>query len=330
MSSFLFFQSFPIIATRVGITLTKNRLYHPELANSKQLGYNLFKFIIIRKISSISFLMTCCILYRPPVLLGVTNPHFLKMVENRFSIIGIGGQTGFGPNANSRQGSPKVSSNSMRRSASGIALSSSLPPSESSGSLAIGNTSKRKLSAAKKIEDRLGIYTSYKPFLKRAKNLGGEFVEELSKSSPDRDFLCTLLARFFCELTGSLIGPLESFINNNLMPRQGAFNPWMAVPTLATFDVEEFISKLQTSGPQLTSNVKGDWGGLYRRFFQSPNFKAWFSRRSEELKQFISLEHLKLFADADAQSWCEGRLEVEIIDLLMRTKDLQVLRLILK
>jgi len=30
------------------------------------------------------------------------------------------------------------------------------------------------------------------------------------------------------------------------------------------FDVEEFLVTLDTSGPQLTSCIKGDWFGLYR------------------------------------------------------------------
>ena len=41
---------------------------------------------------------------------------------------------------------------------------------------------------------------------------------------------------------------------------------WQAAPSLRPFNPGEFLSTLVAQGPQLTSGVKGDWEGLYRRY----------------------------------------------------------------
>ena len=42
-----------------------------------------------------------------------------------------------------------------------------------------------------------------------------------------------------------------------------------AAPSLRPFNPGEFLSTLVAQGPQLTSGVKGDWEGLYRRCVRS-------------------------------------------------------------
>jgi hypothetical protein len=64
---------------------------------------------------------------------------------------------------------------------------------------------------------------------------------------------------------------------------------------------------LGTSGPQLTSGIKGDWVGLYRRFFRSPNFSGWFNARYREVSQ--KLQALQLEALSDAVSETSPRMQ---------------------
>ena len=40
--------------------------------------------------------------------------------------------------------------------------------------------------------------------------------------------------------------------------------PSQSAPTLKPFDPDEFIRSLSKVGPQLTSDIKGNWENLYR------------------------------------------------------------------
>ena len=55
-----------------------------------------------------------------------------------------------------------------------------------------------------------------------------------------------------------------------------------AVPGLGPFKTEEFLASVEHCGPQLTTGVKGDWPGLYRRFLRTPNFDSWSQQRRQE------------------------------------------------
>ena len=79
----------------------------------------------------------------------------------------------------------------------------------------------------------------------------------------------------FLELTQTFIIPLERYFSS-LMPLARNISPYRAAPKVKPFNPDEFISSLENSGPSLTSTVKGDWQGLYRRFFKSPNFVNWY------------------------------------------------------
>jgi hypothetical protein len=47
--------------------------------------------------------------------------------------------------------------------------------------------------------------------------------------------------------------------------------------------MDEFLKTVEHSGPQLTSGIKGDWQGLYQRFFRSSNFEGWYKLRQQVL-----------------------------------------------
>lgn len=73
---------------------------------------------------------------------------------------------------------------------------------------------------------------------------------------------------------------------------------WQCPPSLRPFDTDEFLSTLERSGPQLTSGIKGDWEGLYRRFFRSPNFEGWYQHRQSEVNQKLQVLHLEALCNA--------------------------------
>lgn len=71
-----------------------------------------------------------------------------------------------------------------------------------------------------------------------------------------------------------------------------------AIPSLRPFNPDEFLATLEQHGPHLTSGIRGDWEGLYRRFFRSPNFSAWFNARYQEVSDKLAELHLQAVCDA--------------------------------
>lgn len=91
--------------------------------------------------------------------------------------------------------------------------------------------------------------------------------------------------------------PLERYMAS-LMPLQKDISPFKAAPTPHQFKQDDFLATLENSGPQLTSSLKGDWEGLYKRFFRSPNFKGWYESRYMELTLTLQTLALKALSDA--------------------------------
>ncbi|NXD73353.1 DEN6B protein, partial [Eolophus roseicapillus] len=106
-----------------------------------------------------------------------------------------------------------------------------------------------------------------------------------------------LLRRHLLELTQSFIIPLEHYIAS-LMPLQRAITPWKNPPQISPFCQEDFMKTLEHAGPQLTCVLKGDWLGLYRRFFKSPNFDGWYRQRHREMTQKLEALHLEAICEA--------------------------------
>ena len=82
------------------------------------------------------------------------------------------------------------------------------------------------------------------------------------------------------------------------MPLARNISPYRATPKVKVFNPDEFIASLENCGPQLTSTIKGDWEGLYRRFFKSPNFVCWYNHRHREVAQKLQLLHLESLAES--------------------------------
>lgn len=151
----------------------------------------------------------------------------------------------------------------------------------------------RKLNFLSKLMDsQAGVYTQYKPFLQKDKAIIRNLLAGMKKKRP-AEVQSAILRRHLLELTQSFMIPLERYMAS-LMPLQKDISAFRAAPTPHHFKQDCFLSTLEQSGPQLTAPLKGDWTGLYKRFFRSPNFLDWYEHRYRELTQ--TLQHLQMQA----------------------------------
>lgn len=108
---------------------------------------------------------------------------------------------------------------------------------------------------------------------------------------------------------------------SSLMPLAKDISAFRAPPVPSQFKEDTFLGTLELSGPQLTSTVKGDFEGLYKRFFRSSNFRGWYeSRRMEQLEKLEEL-HREALAKEDFNKWMRGKQEVEIVDMILCIKN---------
>ncbi|KAJ6650036.1 Protein DENND6B [Pseudolycoriella hygida] len=215
----------------------------------------------------------------PPVILGVTNPFFAKTLSHwPHTIRLIDGGT--------------------------------------QNNLSIGQNLRKVKSSSRLMELSPGVYTQYKPFLQKDKSVIKKVMLGVKMSRPSAVQSC-LLRRHMLELTQSFMIPLERYMAS-LMPLQKDISPFKAAPTPHPFKQDDFLATLEQSGPQLTSTLKGDWEGLYKRFFRSPNFKGWYENRYMELTQTLQTLQLQALSEVNLIKWTEGKHEVEIVDMILK------------
>ncbi|XP_028811322.1 protein DENND6B isoform X2 [Denticeps clupeoides] len=217
----------------------------------------------------------------PSVILGVTNPFFLKTFQCWPHVIRLGE----------------------------LKMSVDLPK----------QLKMKKLAKLKTLDAKPGVYTAYKTFLHKDKALVRRLLKGIQRKRPS-EVQSAILRRYLLELTQSFIIPLERYLVS-LMPLQRSISPWKTPPPISPFNQEEFIATLEHAGPQLTSVLKGDWLGLYRRFFRSVNFDGWYRLRHREMTQKVESLHLQVICDADLLSWTRDKSEVEIVDLILKLRE---------
>nr|XP_032825440.1 protein DENND6A isoform X1 [Petromyzon marinus] len=219
----------------------------------------------------------------PPVILGVTNPFFAKTLQHWPHIIRLG----------------HVSSSSDGDVGKSVKV--------------------KKQVKLKTLDSEPGVYTAYKPFLSRDKAI----LRELEKGEPQTrppSAQNSVLRRQLLELTQSFIIPLERYVAS-LMPLQKNITPFKSPPPLGPFQAEDFIRTLEKNGPQLTSPIKGDWTGFYRRFVRSPNFAGWLRERQGDMRLKLEAVHMDMMANADLSGWVRGRSEVESVDWVIKLRE---------
>ncbi|KAF6738419.1 Protein DENND6B [Oryzias melastigma] len=217
----------------------------------------------------------------PNVVLGVTNPFFIKTFQNWPHIVRLGD----------------------------VRIEGDLPK----------QVKVKKPSKLKTLDTKPGIYTAYKTFLHKDKILIKRLLKGIQRRRPS-EAQSAILRRHLLELTQSFIIPLERYMAS-LMPLQRSVTPWKTPPQIRPFVQDDFLSTLEHAGPQLTSPLRGDWVGLYRKFFRSPNFDGWYRQRHQEMTQKLEGLHLEVICDADLLGWTRDKSEVEIVDLILKLRD---------
>ncbi|KAM4749567.1 protein DENND6B [Rhinophrynus dorsalis] len=217
----------------------------------------------------------------PSLVLGVTNPFFIKTLQHWPHIL--------------RVGEPRMSGDLPKQ----VKL--------------------KKTTKLKTLDTKAGMYTSYKPFLHKDKTLIRQLLKGLQKKLPSST-LSSILRKHLFELTQSFILPLERYMGS-LMPHHSAITPWKNPPQVRPFQQEELMKMLEHTGPQLNSAVKGDWVGLYRRFLKSPHFDGWYRQKQREMREKLETAHLKVICEANIGGWIKNKSEVEIVDLVLKLRD---------
>jgi hypothetical protein len=177
----------------------------------------------------------------------------------------------------------------------------------------------KKSGVLKTLDWKTGVYTKYKPYLQKDREILKKLLKGVESKRPT-EVQSALLRRFLVELTQSFLIPLERYFAS-LMPLQKNVSPFKRTPILQHFNPEDFLKTLETSGPQLTSGIKGDWNGLYRRFLRCPNFVCWYDSRLKEANQKLRVLHIEAISSANLIDWIQDKAEVEVVDLILRLKD---------
>ncbi|XP_077025377.1 protein DENND6B isoform X7 [Tamandua tetradactyla] len=177
----------------------------------------------------------------------------------------------------------------------------------------------KKPSRLKTLDTKPGLYTSYSAHLSRDKALLKRLLKGVQRQRPS-DTLSALLRRHLLELTQSFLFPLEHYMTS-LMPLRRSVEPWKSPPQIRPFLQDDFLRSLEHAGPGLTCIIKGDWLGLYRRFFKSPHFDGWYRQRHKEMAQQLEALHLQAICEADLEAWMKDKSEVEVVDLVLKLRE---------
>lgn len=242
---------------------------------------------------------------RPNVIIGCTNPFFSKSLENWPNVIQLCSMT-------SSQSSDQLSSL--------ISSFSSLTPQQQPQVQSKIPFVDRLRFTSTEIH-RQGVNTKLRPFLNKDRNFLTKILRSNKAHGSNRpnNVQTALIRRWLIELTQSFFMPLERYLTQ-LMPLHSRISPFKAPPELPPIDIEAFISTLDTSGPQLTTKVKGDWLGLYRKFFSSSNFYSWYRDRKSEIDRKLWSLHMDSFLDIDLPQVIKSKEEVEIVDMVIFLK----------
>ncbi|CAK9290673.1 unnamed protein product [Gordionus sp. m RMFG-2023] len=173
----------------------------------------------------------------------------------------------------------------------------------------------KRASLLQPFENKTGVYTKYKTYINKDK----WFLNKLNKNRPT-EVKNALIRRHFTELTQSFMIPLERYIAS-LLPLFDDISPFKKWTDIGKFNEENFLKTIKQNGPHLTSHLKGDWEGLYRKYFLSPNFANWCDTRVLELKRKVEIILSQKLQDVDFHALYAYKTETEIVDVIINLRD---------
>ncbi|NXE01766.1 DEN6B protein, partial [Chaetorhynchus papuensis] len=218
----------------------------------------------------------------PNIVVGVTNPFFIKTLQHWPHILRVGE----------------------------LRMSGDLPK----------QVKVKKLAKLKTLDTKPGIYTSYKTFLHKDKTLIKRLLKGIQRKRPS-EVQSALLRRHLLELTQSFIIPLEHYMAS-LMPLQRAITPWKNPPQIRPFCQEDFMKSLEHAGPQLTCVLKGDWLGLYSyKILEWFGWEGSSEPLQCQPCHGRDTSHWKPLSPQDIGAWMKDKSEVEIVDLVLKLRE---------
>ncbi|XP_017065974.1 protein DENND6B isoform X2 [Drosophila eugracilis] len=247
----------------------------------------------------------------PSCILGVTNPFFVKLLKDWPHMLRLVDNQNMQQQQHLLMGQKHARNIASATSFSSSAELSSRPIKSSTGLNGSSNNGSGDASSS-------GLHSKYRPYLKKDKALIKKVLLGMKTKRPEH-VQTALIRRHLLELTQSFMIPLERYMAS-LMPLQKDISPFKSAPNASSFKLEDFLATLETAGPQLTSPLKGDWKGLYRRFFRSPNFRGWYEARHRELQLTLQDLQLQALSEANLEHWAHDKQEVEIIDMILKLK----------
>lgn len=254
---------------------------------------------------------------KPSVILGVTNPFFTKSLEHWPNVIQLCSLTS--SNSSDQLSSLISSFSSLNTNINDRNPSSSQAMNPNQTHSKIPFVDRLRFTSSESL--RPGLNSKYKPFLNKDKNFLTKILRSNKTHGSNRpnNVQTALIRRWLIELTQSFFMPLERYLTQ-MMPLHNKISAFKAPPELPIFDFESFLSTLDTSGPQLTTKIRGDWPGLYRKFFRCPNFYSWYSERKSEIDKKLWILHMESFLEVELPQAINSQNEVEAIDMIIRIR----------
>ncbi|KRY15838.1 Protein DENND6B [Trichinella patagoniensis] len=196
--------------------------------------------------------------------------------------------------------------------------------------LRLSTDSKRKGTGAHKIRRHIGLKgmeeksgKCYFNFMAASIEINMNF-KGIHTNRP-KEAQSMMIRRHFMDLTHSFLFPLEQYVANT-MPLQKDISPWKDAPRLREFDKEEFLKFVENADLPSRTGIKGDWINLYRLFCDTKTFTYWLKQRQTEVNTRLRMLHLEALAGATVDCTLQSKIEVEVVDFILKLRDALVFK----
>ncbi|KAG0322238.1 Protein dennd6a [Podila horticola] len=235
----------------------------------------------------------------PPssIVLGVTNPFFVKTLEHWPHIIKIGKPI------NRRPNNKLLNDGTIGKSAS--------------------NGSRDGRSSLDFVQ---GLVSKRKGVIAKDTNLLCMLAEATANRSSSGYLLDNILRKHFATLTEKFLVPLNRYFAT-LVPNDISLSSTSQFPHIAPFKQQTFLKYLSKNPPAIsfkTSTFKSNSEAcqtFYKDFLKCGNFATWLRLRTIAAQNELRRRYLEILSLGDVAGWVKGRNEVELIDLLVRMRE---------
>eukprot|EP00164_Ancoracysta_twista_P005295 GFYU01007249.1.p1 GENE.GFYU01007249.1~~GFYU01007249.1.p1 ORF type:complete len:759 (+),score=92.09 GFYU01007249.1:60-2336(+) len=216
------------------------------------------------------------------ILMGVTNPFFVKLCDHWPSLIAVG---------------------------NAVVKSKRLPM----GGKSPGGKGRGSITS----EFQPGIWSDYIPLLKPDKHLLKQLLVAAKNSAEVDAINNEILRKHFIQLTQRFMQPFEKYFS--VPPFARTNDPFCDIPDLEEFDADKLLDIVRQMPPEdrILEN-KSRSVDFYKRFMSSPNFDHWYRyRRQGTLTQTEEVYRQARF-HCNVQQLAQSMTDIERISLLRR------------